>query len=119
MINLDSSGSGRIALPAGESVMLLQSGEVWEFAVMVAYTDAAAFAAKAATTTLPIVFLSGSKRRQAHGLCLPQMTASLSWKSVCVFASSSIRPLIIRVIAKSMLRRRNSRIRTVAGLTMK
>jgi hypothetical protein len=29
-VNLDSSGSGKIALPAGESVMLLQGDEVWE-----------------------------------------------------------------------------------------
>jgi hypothetical protein len=30
MVNLDSSGSGKIALPPGESVMLLQADEVWE-----------------------------------------------------------------------------------------
>ena len=29
-VNLDSSGSGEIALPAGDSVMLLQGDEVWE-----------------------------------------------------------------------------------------
>jgi hypothetical protein len=29
-VNLDSSGNGKIALPAGESVMLLQADEVWE-----------------------------------------------------------------------------------------
>ena len=29
-VNLDSSGSGKIVLPAGESVMLLQGDEVWE-----------------------------------------------------------------------------------------
>ena len=30
IMNLDSSGSGKIALPAGESVMLLEGDEVWE-----------------------------------------------------------------------------------------
>jgi hypothetical protein len=29
-VHLDSSGSGKIGLPAGESVMLLQADEVWE-----------------------------------------------------------------------------------------
>ena len=29
-VNLDSSGSGKLALPAGDSVMLLQGDEVWE-----------------------------------------------------------------------------------------
>jgi hypothetical protein len=29
-VNLDSSGSGKIALPADESVMLLQADEIWE-----------------------------------------------------------------------------------------
>ena len=29
-VNLDSSGSGKVALPDGESVMLLQGDEVWE-----------------------------------------------------------------------------------------
>ena len=29
-VNLDSSGTGDIALPTGESVMLLQGDEIWE-----------------------------------------------------------------------------------------
>ena len=29
-MHLDPCGSGKIALPAGESVMLLQADEVWE-----------------------------------------------------------------------------------------
>jgi hypothetical protein len=34
---LDSSGTGKIALPAGDSVMLLQGDEVWE--VRLAFHD--------------------------------------------------------------------------------
>lgn len=30
MVNLDSSGNGKIALPVGESVMLLQADEIWK-----------------------------------------------------------------------------------------
>ena len=33
-VDLDSSGRGKVAVPAGESVILLQAGDVWEIRLL-------------------------------------------------------------------------------------